>query len=165
MVDETLTAQDTPQDQQSENAVVLTVGEQEPLYDERALKNKYSATGRRKRAVARVIIAPGTGTITVNDREGHAYFPSALFIQHLEEPLNAAQLCGKFDVIANVQGGGFSGQAGAIRHGISRAVSGINLKLRQVLKSEGMLTRDAREKERKKYGKRGARASFQFSKR
>lgn len=180
MADETLTAheddidlqkleddisQDTSDESESETELVHSEEEAKPLYDAHALKETYSATGRRKRAVARVIVSPGSGKITVNSRDAHDYFPSELFIQHIEEPLNATQLVGKFDISANVHGGGFSGQAGAIRHGISRSLSVVNDRMRSCLKAKGMLTRDAREKERKKYGKRGARASFQFSKR
>jgi small subunit ribosomal protein S9 len=156
---------DTTEESESKTELVHSDEEVKPLYDDRALKETYSATGRRKRAVARVIVSPGTGKITVNSRDASDYFPGELFIQHIEEPLNATELIGKFDIHANVHGGGFSGQAGAIRHGISRSLNVINDRMRARLKAKGMLTRDSREKERKKYGKRGARASFQFSKR
>jgi small subunit ribosomal protein S9 len=124
-----------------------------------------AATGRRKTAVARVLLKPGEGRITVNKRTLEDAFPNASLRQHLSEPLERAEGIGPFDIAVNVRGGGVSGQAGAVRHAIARALVAYRPELRPVLKKSGFLTRDAREKERKKYGQRGARARFQFSKR
>ena len=129
--------------------------------DDRVFSATYTATGRRKQAVARVILTPGNGKITINKRPGEVYLPDASFAK----PFDVTNLSGKFDVKANVKGGGMSGQVGAIIHGISRALSLIDENARKQLKAAGLLTRDARVKERKKYGQRGARARFQFSKR
>ena len=125
----------------------------------------YAATGRRKRAIARVIVSPGSGIIKVNDRTVEEYFPIDSVRQIIYQAFEAASLTGKCDVSVNVNGGGFRGQAGAILHGIARATSLISDEVRSALKAAGLLTRDSREKERKKYGQRGARARFQFSKR
>ncbi len=122
-------------------------------------------TGRRKESVARVRIAPGTGNITVNGRPLDAYFGRETSKMILVEPLKLVDQMGKLDVFVNANGGGLSGQAGAIRHGISRALSTFNPEWRPVLKKAGFLTRDARAVERKKYGRPGARKRFQFSKR
>lgn len=148
-----------------QDKIVHSTTEEEPVRDERVFTATYSATGRRKRSVARVILTPGTGTITINKCSPDQYFPTESLRQLILAPFSITKLGGKFDVRANVTGGGFSGQAGAIRHGISRALSLIDDHARHQLKIAGMLTRDAREKERKKYGQRGARARFQFSKR
>ncbi|GIL00347.1 MAG: 30S ribosomal protein S9 [Alphaproteobacteria bacterium] len=123
------------------------------------------ATGKRKDAVARVWVKPGSGRITVNDKEYTAYFARPVLQMILKQPIVAANRDGQFDVIATVVGGGLSGQAGAVRHGISKALTYYEPELRGVLKKGGFLTRDARVVERKKYGKRKARRSFQFSKR
>lgn len=123
------------------------------------------ATGKRKDAVARVWVKPGSGRITVNDKEYTAYFARPVLQMILKQPIVAANRDGQFDVIATVVGGGLSGQAGAVRHGISKALTHYEPELRRVLKKGGFLTRDARVVERKKYGKRKARRSFQFSKR
>ncbi len=122
-------------------------------------------TGRRKESVARVRIAPGTGNITVNGRPLDEYFGRETSKMILVEPLKLVDQMGKLDVFVNATGGGLSGQAGAIRHGISRALSTFNPEWRPVLKKAGFLTRDARAVERKKYGRPGARKRFQFSKR
>jgi small subunit ribosomal protein S9 len=122
-------------------------------------------TGRRKESVARVRMGPGTGTITVNDRTLDDYFGRETAKMILVEPLKLVDQMGKLDVAVNVHGGGLSGQAGAIRHGITRALMEINAEWRAVLKKAGFVTRDARAVERKKYGQPGARKRFQFSKR
>jgi small subunit ribosomal protein S9 len=122
-------------------------------------------TGRRKESVARVRLVPGTGTITVNGRSLDQYFGRETSKMILVEPLKLVDQMGKMDVFVNANGGGLSGQAGAIRHGISRALSVLNPEWRPALKKAGFLTRDARAVERKKYGRPGARKRFQFSKR
>jgi small subunit ribosomal protein S9 len=121
--------------------------------------------GRRKEAVARVRIAPGTGNITINGRTMDEYFGRETSKMILVEPLKLVDQMGKLDVFVNAHGGGLSGQAGAIRHGISRALCLLNAEYRPVLKKAGFMTRDARAVERKKYGRPGARKRFQFSKR
>jgi small subunit ribosomal protein S9 len=126
---------------------------------------QYYGTGRRKTAVARVYLRPGTGTITVNRREFDIYFPNRVLKMVIRQPLLITETADKFDLMVNVAGGGMSGQAGAIRHGISRALLEFNPELRKRLKTAGFLTRDAREVERKKYGRPKARRRFQFSKR
>lgn len=127
--------------------------------------NRIYATGRRKTAVARVWLMPGNGRITINDREDENYFERATGRMVIRQPLEETEQLGKFDVLATVRGGGSSAQAGAIRHGITRALIKIDPELRSKLKTAGYVTRDPRKKERKKYGQRGARARFQFSKR
>jgi small subunit ribosomal protein S9 len=126
---------------------------------------EYYGTGRRKTSTARVFLRPGTGTISVNHREFEAFFPTEALRTQIKRPLVLTEMADKFDILATVEGGGVSGQAGAVRLGISRALVEYNLELRKSLKTEGMLTRDARAKERKKYGMAGARKRFQFSKR
>ena len=123
------------------------------------------ATGKRKDAIARVWIKPGSGKITVNKREFEKYFARPVLQMVLRQPIVAADRDGQFDIIATVSGGGLSGQAGAVRHGISKALTYYEPELRGVLKKGGFLTRDSRVVERKKYGKAKARRSFQFSKR
>jgi small subunit ribosomal protein S9 len=123
------------------------------------------ATGRRKCAVAQVRIKLGTGKFSVNDREVDDYFTSDAARGYIEQPFVATETLGKFDIFANIKGGGNIGQAGALRHGIARALIKYNEDLRPILKNAGMLTRDARVKERKKPGQPGARKRFQFSKR
>ncbi len=123
------------------------------------------ATGKRKDAIARVWIKPGTGKITINKREFNTYFARPVLQMILQQPIVAANRDGQYDVVATVTGGGLSGQAGAVRHGISKALTHYEPELRPVLKQGGFLTRDSRVVERKKYGKRKARRSFQFSKR
>ncbi len=126
---------------------------------------QYSGTGRRKTAVARVYLRPGKGSILVNKRGFEEYFPNPVHRMQIQSPLTLTNTMDKFDVLVNVEGGGISGQAGAVRHGISRALLEYNQELRASLKAAGMLTRDAREVERKKYGHPKARKRFQFSKR
>ncbi len=126
---------------------------------------QYNATGRRKTSVARVIMAPGNGQITINDKPADVYFPRETLRMVIRQPIDLAGITGKYDVQVKVAGGGLSGQAGAVRHGIARAIVDMNSDLRLRLKKEGFLTRDPREKERKKYGQKGARKRFQFSKR
>ncbi len=121
--------------------------------------------GRRKESVARVRLAPGTGNITINGRTMDEYFGRETSKMILVEPLKLVDQMGKLDVFVNARGGGLSGQAGAIRHGITRALCELNPEFRPVLKKAGFLTRDARAVERKKYGQPGARKRFQFSKR
>jgi small subunit ribosomal protein S9 len=133
--------------------------------DERLFAANYTATGRRKSSIARVVLSPGNGHIIVNKKPIEEYLPTESMVQHVTEPFAVTDLKGRFDVRVNVHGGGFSGQAGAMRHGISRALSMIDDRTRMQLKAAHMLTRDAREKERKKYGQPGARKRFQFSKR
>jgi len=126
---------------------------------------RFYATGKRKTAVARVWLMPGTGRITVNKRPAEEYFPRITLLKNLVRPLALTGNLERFDVMANVRGGGISGQADALTHGIARALLKVNPEFRSVLKKAGLIRRDAREKERKKYGRRGARARFQFSKR
>ena len=126
---------------------------------------QYYGTGRRKTSTARVYLRPGSGTITVNKREFNAYFPNEALQMIIRQPLNLTETTEKFDILVNVDGGGTAGQAGAVRHGITRALMEFNSDLRPALKKAGLVTRDPRQKERKKYGQKGARARFQFSKR
>ena len=126
---------------------------------------QYQGTGRRKRSVARVYLRPGSGNITVNERTFDDYFPNEVLKMIIRQPLSLTETVENFDIFVRVDGGGPSGQAGAIRHGITRALCEYNSELRPRLKKAGLLTRDPRMKERKKYGQRGARARFQFSKR
>jgi len=123
------------------------------------------ATGKRKNAIARVWVKPGSGKITVNDKEFASYFARPVLQMILNQPIVAANRAGQYDIVATVIGGGLSGQAGAVRHGISKALTYYEPALRSVLKKGGFLTRDSRVVERKKYGKAKARRSFQFSKR
>jgi small subunit ribosomal protein S9 len=123
------------------------------------------ATGKRKDAVARVWVKPGTGKVTVNTREVEVYFARPVLRMMIQQPLVAAGRNGQYDVVCTVAGGGLSGQAGAVRHGISKALTNFEPDLRGVLKKGGFLTRDSRTVERKKYGRAKARKSFQFSKR
>ncbi|MGH1452950.1 MAG: 30S ribosomal protein S9 [Paracoccaceae bacterium] len=134
----------------------------EPVRDE--LGRSY-ATGKRKDAVARVWIKPGSGKVTVNGRELNKYFARPVLQMILRQPFQIANVDGQFDVYATVKGGGLSGQAGAVKHGISKALQLYDPSLRGALKAAGFLTRDSRVVERKKYGKAKARKSFQFSKR
>ena len=125
----------------------------------------YYGTGRRKTASARVFMRPGSGNFLVNGRTLEDFLPSKVLRMVVRHPLTSTETGDKFDIYATVRGGGSSGQAGAIRHGISRALLKYNGELRERLKRDGFLTRDPRQKERKKYGQKGARARFQFSKR
>jgi len=126
---------------------------------------QYYATGRRKESTARVFLRPGAGAITINHREFGDYFPTEALRVQVKQPLALTETADKFDVLITVAGGGINGQAGAIRLGIARALCDFNAELRPRLKKDGLLTRDARAKERKKYGLAGARKRFQFSKR
>ena len=126
---------------------------------------KYYGTGRRKSSVARVYLVPGTGKITINKRDIDEYFGLDTLKVIVRQPLVATETADKFDVLVNVKGGGYTGQAGAIRHGISRALLTVDEDYRPVLKAAGFLTRDPRMKERKKYGLKAARRAPQFSKR
>ncbi len=126
---------------------------------------QFRAVGRRKESVARVYLRPGTGVVSVNGRKFEDYFPNDVLKMVIRQPLALTETVEKFDIVASVDGGGVAGQAGAIRHGIARALCLFNVELRPTLKKAGLLVRDSRMKERKKYGQRGARARFQFSKR
>jgi small subunit ribosomal protein S9 len=128
-------------------------------------EDRYYATGKRKTTVARVWLKAGGGTIEVNKRAFDNYFSRETLRMSIMQPFELTKTTGQFDVNVNVKGGGMSGQAGAIRHGISKALLAYNEKFRDVLKKAGFITRDSRIKERKKYGQRGARARFQYSKR
>jgi len=134
--------------------------------EESAVSNvNFYGTGRRKTASARVFMRPGAGEVKVNGRTLDHYFPNNVLKMIIKQPLLLTETAEKFDITVTVLGGGSAGQAGAIRHGISRALLEFNAELRDRLKSAGLLTRDPRKKERKKYGQKGARARFQFSKR
>lgn len=126
---------------------------------------QYYGTGRRKTSTARVYLRPGSGAIKVNHRDFDNYFPNQALQMIIRQPLNLTETAGKFDILVNVDGGGQAGQAGAVRHGITRALMEYNADLRPTLKKAGLVTRDPRQKERKKYGQKGARKRFQFSKR
>ena len=126
---------------------------------------KFYGTGRRKKSIARVYLVPGTGNITINNRSVDEYFGLETLKVIVRQPLVATETTDKFDVTVNVHGGGFTGQAGAIRHGIARALLKVDADFRPTLKKAGYLTRDPRMKERKKYGLKGARRAPQFSKR
>lgn len=127
--------------------------------------DRFYATGKRKTAVARVWLLPGSGQIMVNKRPAQEYFPRVTLLRNMVRPLVLTGNLERFDVRANVCGGGIAGQADAVTHGIARALLQVSPEFRTVLKKAGLIRRDAREKERKKYGQRGARARFQFSKR
>jgi len=126
---------------------------------------QYYGTGRRKTSTARVFLRPGSGAVSINQRSFDAFFPTEALRTQIKTPLVITETADKFDILATVAGGGVSGQAGAVRLGIARALVEYNADLRKALKAEGLLTRDARAKERKKYGMAGARKRFQFSKR
>ena len=129
------------------------------------MEKQQNAVGRRKEAVARVYISKGTGNITVNDKEYKAYFPIMYLQTQVELPLKVTETSTTFDLVINVQGGGQKGQAEAIKMGIARALVEVNPEYKPLLKKDGLMTRDSRSVERKKFGKRKARRSFQFSKR
>ena len=150
-----------------EDAVIGGAGEtpSAPVEPQIDAQGRAYATGKRKNAIARVWIKPGSGVITVNGREEEKYFARPVLRMMVRQPLVTAQRDGQFDIVATVSGGGLSGQAGAVRHGLSKALTYYEPGLRPVLKSGGFLTRDSRVVERKKYGRRKARRSFQFSKR
>jgi small subunit ribosomal protein S9 len=126
---------------------------------------QYNATGRRKNSIAQVFLKPGVGKITINKKPLNDYFPFDTMKMIVQQPLNSVAVNGKYDINVRVKGGGVSGQAGAIKHGIARALIKIDSDFRGKLKKDGFLTRDPRMVERKKYGQKGARARFQFSKR
>ena len=126
---------------------------------------QYYGTGRRKTSTARVYLRPGTGEIRVNRKTFEEYFPNQALRMVIRQPLTLTDTASKFDIVVNVAGGGPAGQAGAVRHGITRALMEFNADLRPALKDAGLVTRDPRAKERKKYGQKGARKRFQFSKR
>ena len=126
---------------------------------------QYYGTGRRKNATARVYLRPGSGQIVVNKRAFEDYFPNETLRMVIRQPLQLTETGSRFDIYVNVDGGGIAGQAGAVRHGITRALMEFNTDLRARLKRAGFVTRDPRQKERKKYGQKGARGRFQFSKR
>jgi small subunit ribosomal protein S9 len=137
-----------------------------PVYTQKLDKlGRAYATGKRKDAIARVWIKPGSGKITVNDRAVDVYFARPVLRMILQQPLEVSKRTGQYDLLVTVSGGGLSGQAGAVRHGLAKALTNFEPDLRPVLKKEGFLTRDSRVVERKKYGRRKARRSFQFSKR
>jgi small subunit ribosomal protein S9 len=126
---------------------------------------QYYGTGRRKTSTARVYLRPGTGEFKVNKKTFEDYFPNQALRMIIRQPLTLTDTANKFDIVVNVAGGGPAGQAGAVRHGITRALMEFNADLRPALKDAGLVTRDPRAKERKKYGQKGARKRFQFSKR
>jgi small subunit ribosomal protein S9 len=126
---------------------------------------QYIGTGRRKSSTARVRLVPGEGNIIINKRDVEDYVPFAALREIIKQPLVATETLGSYDILVNVNGGGYTGQAGAIRHGIARALLNVDPDFRPALKSAGLLTRDSRMKERKKYGLKGARRAPQFSKR
>jgi small subunit ribosomal protein S9 len=126
---------------------------------------QYYGTGRRKTSTARVYLRPGNGEIKVNQRDFDTYFPNEALRMIIRQPLRLTDTVQKFNILVNVLGGGVAGQAGAVRHGITRALMEFNPDLRSTLKKAGLVTRDPRKKERKKYGQKGARKRFQFSKR
>lgn len=126
---------------------------------------QYYGTGRRKTSTARVYLRPGAGDVKVNNKAFEQYFPNETLRMIIRQPLQLTDMTTKFDILVNVDGGGPAGQAGAIRHGITRALMEFNADLRRPLKQAGLVTRDPRIKERKKYGQKGARKRFQFSKR
>jgi len=148
------------------SALKAAVAPEVPRYIQKLDKQgRAYATGKRKNAVARVWVKPGAGKITVNTRELEVYFARPVLRMLIQQPIAATSRSGQFDVVCTVSGGGLSGQAGAVRHGISKALMAYEPELRGALKRGGFLTRDSRVVERKKYGKAKARRSFQFSKR
>ncbi|NVK36118.1 MAG: 30S ribosomal protein S9 [Rhodobacteraceae bacterium] len=145
---------------------VETAAPEAPVYVQKLdAQGRAYATGKRKDAIARVWIKPGTGKVTINKRDMSVYFARPVLQMILRQPLMVAERDGQYDVVATVTGGGLSGQAGAVRHGLSKALTHYEPTLRAVLKKEGFLTRDSRVVERKKFGRAKARKSFQFSKR
>ena len=151
---------------EGEGAAVAPTQAPAPTYE--AVRDEFGrsyATGRRKESAARVWVKPGTGVVMINGRPIDQYFARPVLQMMLHQPFQVTERLGQFDVMATVKGGGLSGQAGAVRHGISRALTLYEPELRPLLKQGGFLTRDSRRVERKKYGRRKARRSFQFSKR
>ncbi len=148
------------------NQAAVAAAVEAPKYEQKLDKyGRAYATGKRKNAVARVWIKPGSGKITVNGRDIEVYFARPVLRMILQQPLGVTKRTGQYDLVVSVAGGGLSGQAGAVRHGLAKALTHYEPELRSPLKKEGFLTRDSRVVERKKYGKRKARRSFQFSKR
>lgn len=171
MSEETKTLEDlkdlvtgTPAEGSAEDAVVAAAAPA-PVEPKLDAQGRAYATGKRKNAIARVWIKPGSGKITVNGRDQEVYFARPVLRMLLNQPFSTAEREGQFDVVATVTGGGLSGQAGAVRHGVSKALTSFEPTLRAVLKKGGFLTRDSRVVERKKFGRAKARRSFQFSKR
>ena len=162
MSDQITSLEDLAAVAQGTSAVVEVAAPREPVRD--ALGRTY-ATGKRKDAVARVWIKPGSGKVVINGKDQDVYFARPVLQLILRQPMQIAGVEGEFDVFATVKGGGLTGQAGAVKHGISKALQLYEPSLRGALKAAGFLTRDSRVVERKKFGKRKARASFQFSKR
>jgi small subunit ribosomal protein S9 len=162
MSEQTITSLEDLKDLAGDGALASEAEAPQPKIDD--LGRAY-ATGKRKDAVARVWVKPGSGKVTVNGRELENYFARPVLRMILNQPFAVSERLGQFDVVATVKGGGLSGQAGAVRHGISRALVNYEPGLRAVLKKGGFLTRDSRVVERKKYGRAKARRSFQFSKR
>jgi small subunit ribosomal protein S9 len=146
-------------------ATLATTGERDMPEPQRDAQGRSYATGKRKNAIARVWVKPGTGKITVNGRDQQIYFARPVLRMMIGQPFQVSGRAGQFDVVCTVVGGGLSGQAGAVRHGISKALTYYEPELRSVLKKNGFMTRDSRVVERKKYGRAKARRSFQFSKR
>jgi len=167
MAEETKTLEDLKDlvDPALAEAAAETAATTTPRVQELDAQGRAYATGRRKDAVARVWIKPGRGVITVNGRDFERYFARPVLRMVIQQPFEVAAREGQYDVVCTVKGGGLSGQAGAVRHGISRALTLYEPELRGPLKKEGFLTRDSRTVERKKYGRAKARRSFQFSKR
>ena len=147
-------------------STVATVQSTAPVYVQKIdAQGRAYATGKRKDAVARVWIKPGSGKVTVNQRDIEVYFARPVLRMIIQQPLQVANRVDQYDIVVTVAGGGLSGQAGAVRHGVSKALTYFEPELRTPLKREGFLTRDSRVVERKKYGRKKARRSFQFSKR
>ena len=165
MADETQTLNDLSQLGEATGAVAAAAASDAPAEPQIDEHGRAYATGRRKNAVARVWIKPGSGRMTVNGKELAAYFARPVLQMMVKQPFEKAGRADQYDVLCTVGGGGLSGQAGAVRHGISRALVNFEPMLRPTLKAGGFLTRDSRAVERKKYGRRKARRSFQFSKR
>jgi small subunit ribosomal protein S9 len=166
MVTETKSLSDLGELKPAGGAPLAVLADAAPVHVQKLDKyGRAYATGKRKNAVARVWIKPGRGKITINTREYKVYFARPVLQMLLEQPLKAANRFDQFDITVTVAGGGLSGQAGAVRHGISKALTYYEPELRKVLKPGGFLTRDSRVVERKKYGRMKARRSFQFSKR
>ncbi len=162
MSEESRTLEDLRDVMDGGDAATETVVAAEPKIDD---QGRSYATGKRKNSIARVWIKPGAGRITVNGKDVDAYFARPVLQMVLRQPMVAANRDSSYDVVCTVKGGGLSGQAGAVRHGISKALTYFEPELRPVLKKDGFLTRDSRVVERKKYGRAKARRSFQFSKR
>lgn len=137
---------------------------EEPKKEEKVIL-RFGATGKRKNAIARVWLVPGEGKVVINGRPQEVYFPQASLRMLVAQPFDVTGTTGRYDTFVNVVGGGLSGQAGAVRHGISRALLKADPLMKEKLRKEGLLTRDSRIKERKKYGQKGARKRFQYSKR